>query len=468
MANKLEKQIQREEVLRNGPIAPGIIKMAMPCIVAFLISSIYSLADTYFVSSIGTQATAAVGINSSLELCINLVGSLFATGAGSLVSRLLGARQKDRAETVLSSCFNIVGIFGIFILVFGSLFIHPVVRLLGATPTIEQYAVQYATYVLLAAPFMSTSFVMNQCLRAEGSATLSMIGMGFGGVLNCFLDPLFIVGLNLGVSGASIATAISKFVSFAILLFPYITRRSILRLHMNRIRMEWKTFKEVMFMGSTAALRTVLTIIAGVIMNTVAGRISDSVLASISVCNKVMMFPFSIALGFGQGYTPVSGYNWGAKQYDRVLESYHTANRIGVTGACVLALLFGVFAKQLMMLFTDADVEMLKVGIYCIRVQCLMLPLHVYSLIVNMLCISTGKAKGALLLSTSRQGTFFIPFVHLSAYLFGAYGIASVQAFADLLSLSMVIPLRRSMLKMVKETKEKYEANPQGIEAYEA
>ena len=219
-ATGAKKQQDRKLMMLNEPIHRIIPKMAVPTIVAFLITSIYSLADTYFVSSLGTNATAAVSVNASLDQLIMMCGSMLAMGANSYIARLLGKNDDKKASEVLSTAFFSAFAVGATLLIFGSIFMVPMVRLLGATPTCEQYSIDYATYVLLAAPFMACNFVMNQCLRSEGSATLSMIGMGFGGILNCVLDPIFIFGLDMGVAGASLATAISKTVSFAILIFP--------------------------------------------------------------------------------------------------------------------------------------------------------------------------------------------------------------------------------------------------------
>ena len=230
MSKHAQSQEQRRNMLLNEPISRIIPKMAIPTIVAFLINSIYSLADTYFVSSLGTNATAAVSVNASLDQLIMMCGSMLAVGANSYIARLLGRGEDKKASQVLSTAFFTAMGIGTVLMVFGSIFMTPMVRLLGATSTCEQYSIDYATYVLYAAPFMAANFVMNQCLRSEGSATLSMVGMGFGGILNCVLDPIFIFGFDMGVAGASLATAISKWVSFVILIYPYVTRRSLLRL----------------------------------------------------------------------------------------------------------------------------------------------------------------------------------------------------------------------------------------------
>ena len=456
MATKAEKHAQRSELMRTGPLGPTIIKMALPSIVSFLITSVYNLADTYFVSSLGTQATAAVSVNASLDMLIMMIGSLLGVGSGSLVARLLGAKNRQKAEEVLSTNFAIAAVFGVLLMIFGSIFSHPLVRMLGATATCEQYSVQYATYVLLAAPFMATSFVMNQCLRAEGSAMLSMIGMGFGGILNCFLDPLFIFKFGLGVAGASMATAISKFVSFCILIYPYLRGKSLLQLRFRSVRADFAAIGEVLSIGSSSMFRTALSVVAGIVLNKFAGAISDSVLAGIGVCTKIMMFPFGFVIGFGQGFQPVAGFNWGAKQYDRVRESYRIAAKIAFFGAAAMGVLVFVFARGLIGLFTQTDGEMLRIGALCLRLQSIALPIHAWVAIVNMLCVGIGKAKGATALSTARQGTCFLPIVYPMARFGGAYGIASVQAVADVLTLVLAIPIKNRMLRIIDETAAEY------------
>ena len=270
-----KKQLDRKNLMLNDPIHRIIPKMAVPTIVAFLINSIYSLADTYFVSSLGTNATAAVSVNASLDQLIMMCGSMLAMGANSYIARLLGKGEDQKASRVLSTAFFSAFAVGACLLVFGSIFMVPMVRLLGATPTCEAYSIEYATYVLMAAPFMASNFVMNQCLRSEGSATLSMVGMGFGGILNCILDPIFIFGLDMGVAGASIATAISKLVSFAILIFPYLTKRSLLTLSIRNFHFNRDIIGNVVSVGSSSMFRTGLAVVAGILLNDLAGNISD-------------------------------------------------------------------------------------------------------------------------------------------------------------------------------------------------
>ena len=465
MAKHDESQQRRKLMMLNEPISKVVFKMAVPTIVAFLITSIYSLADTYFVSDLGENATAAVSVNASLDQLIMMCGSMLAIGANSYIARLLGSGNEKKASQVLSTAFFLALSIGTLLLIFGSVFMVPMVNLLGATNSCRQYAIDYATYMLLAAPLMASSFVMNQCLRSEGSATLSMVGMGFGGILNCILDPIFIFGseglkakygiilpfelTGMGVAGASIATAISKLVSFAILIFPYITRHSLLRLSIRNFHCSKEIITEIVSVGSSSMFRSGLAVVSGILLNNMAGNISDAVLAAVGVTTKIMMFPFSIILGFGSGFQPVAGFNWGAKRYDRVMESYRFSCKVAVIGGVVMAAILIVLCDPIIVAFSGTSEEMRRIGGLSILLQSIALPVHSWVAVVNMLCAGLGNAKGALALASARQGTCMIPLLPIAA-LFGSYGIASVQAGADILSLAIAIPIAVYMTKRIQ------------------
>ena len=269
-------------------------------------------------------------------------------------------------------------------------------------------------------------------------------------MLNCILDPIFIFALDMGVAGASLATAISKLVSFVILIFPYITRRSVLQLSIRNFIPSWDIVSKVFSMGSSSMFRNGLAVVAGIMLNDIAGNISDAVMAGIGVTNKIMMFPFGIILGFGNGFQPVAGFNWGAKRYDRVEESYRFSSRVALIGSVVMAVLFAVFADPIIGLFAGDSPEMRRIGVLCVVTQCIALPIHAWVAIVNMLCVGLGNAKGAFLLSTARQGSCFLPILYPLAWAFAEYGVASVQAVADVLTLAMAIPIVIAMLKKIR------------------
>ena len=433
---------EKKQMMLNENILTLLPKMAVPTIMAQLITTIYNLVDTFFVSTLGTNATAAVGVNSSLERMITLVGSLIGAGACSYIARLLGAKKDEEANQVLSSSFFSGLGLGILFLVVGKLIIGDLVYWLGATDECATYSMQYANYVLYAAPFMIGSFILNMCLRSEGSATYSMIGISFGGILNCFLDPLFIYKFGMGVAGASMATAISKFISFVILCVPYIRKSSIVELSIRKIKFIAEDVKEVISIGSSSFFRSLLTVAASIAINRVAGTYSTATLAALSVSNRVMEFPFAFILGFGQGYQPVVGFNWGAKSWKRVKDSYKYGCAMAVAGSIIMGIVIFVFAAPIIHVFnTEADAEVLRLGMLCIRLQCFGLIIHALSSQVNMFYAGIGNAKLSIITNFARQGYCFYPVLFIAPLLFGVEGVASTQAIADLLSAIVIVPL---------------------------
>lgn len=454
--------VRKKEMMLTENIHTLVPKMAVPTIVAQLITTVYNLVDAYFVSTLGTNATAAVGVNSSLERTITLIGSLIGAGACSYIARLLGSKRDEDANRVLStSLFTALGL-GVIFMVIGRLCIHPMVYLLGADENCAVYSMQYATYVLYAAPFMVGSFILNMCLRSEGSAMFSMIGIGFGGVLNCFLDPLFIYGgeygsgifgiqgLGLGVAGASMATAISKAISFFILCYPYVRRRSSVIISLRKFKLVWEDVKEVLAIGSTSFFRSAFSVVANVTINRVARGYSTAALAALSVANRVLEFPFAIILGFGQGYQPIAGFNWGAKQTKRVRDSLKFVIKVSIIGAIGIGALLILLASPIVGIFNkQADGEVLRLGVLCIRLQCIMLFSHALNSIINMFYAGIGKAKYALAMSTARQGYVFIPVAIIAPLFLKEAGVASAQAIADVICLFIAIPLTFKAFKMI-------------------
>lgn len=432
---------EKREFMLNTPVSRLVPKMALPSIAGMLVTSAYNLADTLFVSQLGTNATGAVGVNGSIDLIIMMAGSLLAVGAASLTARLLGAKQDERAREVLSTCFFIAFALGCVVLAAGFAFQEEILLLLGANEDILPYSEQYCRYILLAAPFMATSFVLNQCLRAEGSAVFSMIGMMAGAVLNIGLDPLFIFTFGWGVAGASAATAISKVVSWCILMTPYLRKKTLLAIRLCHFRPHWADAKEVCAMGSASFFRTGLGTLAGILLNRIAVTYGTSALAAINVSNRITMFMTSACLGFGQGFQPVAGFSWGAKRYDRVRESFRFSLITCVAGISAVGMLVGIFARPILLLFTENDAELVHIGVLSLRTQCLAMPFHGFCIIVNMLCSGIGQALPSLLLGLSRQGICFFPILPVMVRLWGVQGIAAVQGVADMLSLLLAAPI---------------------------
>ena len=448
---KITRENRRDHMLTTS-MYRLIPAMALPTVMSSVINQIYNLADTYFVSQIGTLATGAVGINASLDQMINIVGVFFAMGAGSYISRLLGAKDEKRAQQVFATTIAVSFVFGLLVLIIGKIYVVPLVRFLGAIPEIENYAVDYANYVLYAAPFMATQLVLNHSLRSEGSALYALIGITLGGVLNCGLDPLFIFVLDMGVKGASIATALSKLASFTILLIPYLRKKTLIQINLKCISFSKTIVSEVCKMGAPGLFRSGLQVLAAIMMNRIAGaQFSAATLAAISVTNRIFMTMRSACLGYSQGFQPVAGFNWGAKQYNRVIEGYKFTAKSLVIGISIIGGVMFIFAPAVIGAFTTTDAEMLRIGTLALRTQCITLPFNAWSIVVNSLYSGTGRATGAMVISCTRQGFCFYPLVLTLPRFLGLNGLVAVQPGAEVLSVAITIPLAISMLRRLRK-----------------
>ncbi|MCC3868594.1 MATE family efflux transporter [Terrisporobacter mayombei] len=427
------------EKMTKTPIPQLVSSLAVPTIISMLITSLYNMADTYFVSQLGTSASAATGIVFSLMAIIQAVAFAIGIGSGSTISRKLGQQNKEDADILGSSGFVTALIFGSALLIFGNIFIKPLMILLGSTETILPYAVNYAKYILFAAPFMTASFALNNMLRAEGKANFAMVGIGIGGIINIILDPIFIFHFNLGISGAAIATAISQFLSFIVLFLYYLKGKTIVRFSINKISKEINTYLIIFKNGMPSFFRQGLASVATVALNFNAANYGDSAVAAMSIVGRVFMLIFCVIVGYGQGYQPVVGYNYGAKNFTRVKESFLFTLKIGTTIMTVLALMGYILSPQIMSWFIS-DLSVIEIGTRALRYQCLVMPLMTLGVISNMTFQAVGKSLHATFLTSCRQGIFFLPLIIILPKIFYLKGVEITQPISDVLTFIVSIP----------------------------
>lgn len=432
--------LSQVEKMTTQPIPKLITTLAVPTIISMLITSIYNMADTFFVSRLGTSATGAVGIVFSLMAIIQAVGFTLGIGSGSLISRLLGAREHEEAEKIASTGFFCgdrirTGADGVW-----SDFHRSAHGVVGCDETILPYARDYAKYILLGAAIMSSSFVLNNVLRSEGKATLAMVGITAGGLLNIVLDPIFIFTFHLGIAGAAIATILSQIISFLILLGCFLTHKSLLHLSFRNISWKWKDLSAIIKTGLPSFFRQGLASIATVMLNVNAAVYGDAAVAAMSVVGKVFMLILSVLIGFGQGYQPVVGFNYGAGCYKRVKQSFTFTTIVSFVMMGILAVAGFIFAPQVIQLFTKADAQVLEIGTYAMRAQCLALFIQPLGVIANMTFQSIGKPAEATFLSACRQGVFFLPLILILPQLWQLRGVELTQPLADVLTFVVCFP----------------------------
>lgn len=421
------------------PIGKLLFKKAAPTVLIQLITVIYNTADTYFVAKIDTGASAAVGVVFSLMAIIQATGGSIGMGATSLISPMLGQKRVDDASTVGTSAALMSVIAGALIGALGLVFLRPLVSLIGARGEVIPYAEDYARFILIGAPFMTTAFVLNSVLRSEGQAVYSMIAMISGGILNLFIDPLLIFGFGMGIAGAALATMISQMTSFFIMAIIFLRDRSIVRLRPKYIGKKPSVYLHIVRMGVPTLFRQGMASLSSALLNIMAAPYGAAAVAAISIANKLYMLVRHIVLGIGQGFQPIAGYCFGAKRYSRVKKVFWVATGAATVICLSIALAVYFFREPIMVWFRD-DPAVVEAGSAMLRFLCVTIPLLGFSTYVNQLYQSLGFAIGATFLASCRQGIFFVPLVFLLPAAFGLTGIEAVQAAADLLTFVISIP----------------------------
>ena len=432
MKEKQEKKQDQYYEMANAPISKIIPKLAVPTIISMLVTSIYNMADTFFVSQLGTSASGAVGIIFSAMAIIQALAFMIGMGTGNFIARMIGAGNRKLAEELASIAFFTGFGVGLVIAVIGNANIGQLVRMLGSTETIAPYAEAYASYIFVAAPFMICSFIMNNLLRFQGKALFAMVGITTGGVLNMVLDPIFIFGLDMGTAGAALATGLSQFISFCILLFMCNSREECISIHPKKFKPTLAIYGEIIHGGLPSLGRQGIASIATLIMNTMAQPYGDAAIAAMSIVNRFMMFVGSAMIGFGQGYQPVCSYCFGARLYDRVKKACVYCVKVSTIFLLAVSVIGLIFSGNIIQMFRKDDLEVIRIGTLALRLQLLTMPLQ--GLVVmggNMTPQSIGYGIRATIVSTARQGWLLIPILLCTVPVFGVLGIQMAQPIAD-------------------------------------
>lgn len=445
-----EQRHQKFLKMTQTPIPSLICQLAVPTIISMLVTSFYNMADTFFVGKINTSATAAVGIVFPLMAIIQAFGFFFGHGSGNYISRQLGAQQLEDAAKMSATGFVSAFIMGLVILGVGFAFTDPLLSIMGATETILPYAREYMRIILIGAPYMTASLVLNNQMRFQGSAFYSMIGIASGAVINIGLDPLFIFVFDMGIAGAALATIISQFISFCLLILGTF-RGGNLKLDLRNFSPCLKYYKNILKGGTPSLCRQGLGSFATICLNLMAGPYGDAAIAAMSIVTRISQFASSIVIGFGQGFQPVCGFNYGAKLYKRVQEGFWFCVKLS-SGILLVAAVAGWFTSdQLIEVFLKNDAQVVEYGSLALRLQCLSFPLVGWITISNMMLQTIGKAVRASLMAMSRQFLFFVPAILILPRMWGMLGVQMSQPLADVASFILAVVLSISVLKEMSE-----------------
>ncbi len=340
-------------------------------------------------------------------------------------------------------------IAGVIIMSVCLIFVTPLAYLLGSTDTILPYTVRYLSIILIGAPAMTASLVLNNQMRFQGSAFYAMIGIVSGGVLNMLLDPLLIFACNLGIAGAALATTLSQYVSF-IILSIMIRKGGNVQIKFSNFKPSLHYFKEIIRGGTPSLCRQGLASLATICLNHSAGIYGDAAIAGMSIVSRIAMFANSALIGFGQGFQPVCGFNYGAKKYDRVLEAFWFCVKYAFLFLVVVGICGVAFAPQLVSLFRKGDLEVIEVGAAALRFQAIVFPLNAWIVMCNMMLQSIGKGLKASIVASARQGLCFLPLIFILPHFFALTGVEMCQMVSDIMTLAISVPIGLSVIKEMK------------------
>lgn len=420
--------------MTKTPVSRLIIKLSIPAIISMMVTNVYNLVDTAFVGQLGNSASGAVGIVFGFMAVLQAIGFMFGNGSGSIISRLLGAKNNEQASKIASTGFFFTLLFGAVVAIISAFVLKPLVMLLGSTETISPYAQTYISYILVASPFITASFTMNNLLRYEGKATLGMIGLIVGAVLNIAGDPILMFGLNMGIAGAGLSTCISQIIGFFVLLSMFLLLKTQCRLSVKLIAP--KFLPEIIGTGLPSLLRQGLNSLSTVVLNNCAAVYGDAAVAAMSIVSRVIFFTFSFALGVGQGFQPVCGFNYGAKKYDRLKTAFYFSVMLAEIIVVVMSVGLILFPGEIVRIFRD-DNTVMEIGSRALVLQGIAQLFLPFCMITEMALQSVGKKLGASVLSTLRNGLFFIPLLLILSNVRGLSGIQEAQPLAVTLA---VIP----------------------------
>ena len=434
--------------LTSAPIPKVIGTMAVPTIISMLVTSLYNMADTYFVGKINTQATAAVGIVFSVMFVVQAFAFFFGNGAGTYIARELGAERKQNAERMASTALAYALFFAAMIVVLGLLFLHPLSILLGSTPTILPYTKDYLGISLLGTPFIMGTLCMNNHMRYQGYARYSMYGVVVGAVVNCVLDPVLIFTCGMGVLGAAWASVTGQMIGFSV-MYRMSLHPHIIHYHWQNVTFRGSFVREIIAGGTPSLLRQGLASLSTIALNVGAGGFGDAAIAGMSIVNRLTMFIFSMVVGLGQGYQPMCGFCYGAQLYERVKGGFWFCVKLGSAFLLFWSVVLFIFSDAAIELFRN-DADVISIGIRALRYQLLIFPFWAFLIMANMMMQTCRKPIRANILAASRQGLFFIPLILVLPRFFGLTGVEICQACSDFVSLLVTIPIVYSAFREMR------------------
>ena len=424
--------------MTETPVAKLILNLGIPTTISMLITNIYNMADTYFVGTLGESAQAATGVLFTVQAIMQGIAFMFGHGGGTFISRALADKNTKEATKYISSAFFVGGLIGLMITILGLTFLDPLVRFLGSTETIVPHAKDYGMWILLAAPFIICSFILNNGLRYEGKAFYAMYGLTAGGLLNILGDYILVMKCGLGVYGAGLATAASQVVSFGILLYMYL-KMAQSNIQLKAVSKDFRLYLTICRVGLPSLIRQGLTSVTNGLLNNVTKPFGDAAIAAMSVVSRYSNFLMCVGLGMGQGFQPVASFNYQAKKYERVKKGLLFTTAFGLVFIGAMSTISIIFAEPIITIFQKHP-DVITIGAKALRFTAIGMMFMPFSVPVNMLYQSIQKPTISSVLSLIRSGMVTIPLLLFGVPFLGLLGIQLSQPIADIVAGLISIP----------------------------
>ena len=451
-----KRALQKTELLGSTSIPKALLAMGIPTMIGMLVNAFYNLVDAYFVGGLGESQMGAISVVYPLGQVVVGLGLLFGNGAASYISRLLGRGDKENADKVASTALYSSVSVGAVIIIISMVFLHPILKLLGATDSILPFAATYASIYIVSCIFNVFNVTMNNIVTSEGAAKTTMCALLTGAVLNIALDPLFIYVFDLGVAGAAIATAISQVVSTCVYLTYIFRKKSVFHFRVKDCTYTKETMSEIFKIGIPTLVFQILTSVSISLINNAAGDYGDSAIAGMGVVTRLISMGSLSVFGFIKGFQPIAGYSYGAKKFDRLREAIKTSILWSTVFCVIFGVILALFPTAIVSQFTKGDAEMIRIGAASLRANGISIMLFGFYTVYSSLFLALGKGREGFILGACRQGICFIPVILLLPTVWGLNGIMYAQPIADVLSavitVFMAIPLHKKLNEMQKQT----------------
>lgn len=452
----MDSQSKKKELLGSASIPKALLSMGIPTMIGMLVNAFYNLVDAYFVGGLGESQMGAISVVYPLGQVVVGLGLLFGNGAASYISRLLGRGDKENANKVASTALYGSVSVGAVIIIISMVFLHPILKLLGATDSILPFAATYASVYIVSCIFNVFNVTMNNIVTSEGAAKTTMCALLTGAVLNIALDPLFIYVFDLGVAGAAIATAISQVVSTCVYLTYIFRKKSVFHFRVKNCTYTKETLSEIFKIGIPTLVFQILTSVSISLINNAAGDYGDSAIAGMGVVTRLISMGSLSVFGFIKGFQPIAGYSYGAKKFDRLREAIKTSILWSTAFCVIFGVILALFPTIIVSRFTKCDAEMIRIGAASLRANGISIMLFGFYTVYSSLFLALGKGREGFILGACRQGICFIPVILLLPIVWGLNGIMYAQPIADVLSavitVFMAIPLHKKLNEMQKQT----------------